>query len=132
MIYYVTEAGIAYKGHFMEAKHYLLCPLCSYETEHITLTRTHRHISLQKKWMVCLDCRHLQEKPHPKRFIIQALKVLWLHVKQFAFKRRTHNPSSLVPKLLHKFTCQKCHGHRLLEWDGNCPKCGSAFLKKVV
>ncbi|WP_263833839.1 hypothetical protein [Sulfurospirillum oryzae] len=115
----------------MEVKYYLLCPLCSYETEHITLARTYRHMSLQKKWMVCLGCHHLQEKPHPKRFLLQALKVLWLHGKQFVYKGRKHD-TSLLPKLLHKPTCQKCHGSHLLEWDGNCPKCGSAFLKKVV
>jgi hypothetical protein len=128
VIEYITEAGIAYKGHFMEAKYYLLCPLCSYETEHITLARTYRHISLQRKWMVCLECHQLQEKPHPKRFLIQALKVLWLNAKHFISKGRKHNPS----KLLQKPSCYKCHGSHLLEWDGNCPKCGSAFLKKVV
>jgi len=116
----------------MEAKHYLLCPLCSYETEHMTLSRTYRHIRLQKKWMICLECHHLQEKPHPKRIFLQALKVFWLHVKQFIHKGHKHNPSIFFPKLLHKANCQKCNGQHLLEWDGNCPKCGSAFLKKVV
>ena len=119
---------MACKGDFMEAKYYLLCPLCSYETEHITLARTYRHISLQRKWMVCLECHQLQEKPHPKRFLIQALKVLWLNAKHFISKGRKHNPS----KILQRASCYKCHGNHLLEWDGNCPKCGSAFLKKVI
>lgn len=116
----------------MKAKYYLLCPLCSYETEHISLSRTSRHIQLQKKWVVCLECRHLQEKPHPKHLFFQALKVLWLHVKYFVSKGRKHDASLLFPKLLHKPHCSKCRSHHLLEWDGNCPRCGSAFLKKVV
>lgn len=116
----------------MEVKYYLLCPLCSYETEHISLARISRHMRLQKKWMVCLDCRHLQEKPHPKRLFFQTVKVLWLHVKHFVSKGRKHNASLLLPKMLQKPSCHKCHSAHLLEWDGNCPKCGSAFLKKVV
>jgi hypothetical protein len=123
---------MAYKGDFMGAKYYLLCPLCSYETEHITLARIYRHTRLQKKWMVCLECRHLQEKPHPKRLFLQAFKVLWLHVKYFLTRGRKHDASMILPKLLQHTACSKCHGTHLLEWDGNCPRCGSAFLKKVV
>lgn len=132
MLHFLEEAGMACEGDFMEAKYYLLCPLCSYETEHISLARISRHMRLQKKWMVCLDCRHLQEKPHPKRLFFQAIKVLWLHVKHFVSKGRKHNPSMIFPKMLQKSSCHKCHSAHLLEWDGNCPKCGSAFLKKVV
>ena len=115
----------------MKAKYYLLCPLCSYETEPISHAQTYRHTRLQKKWMVCPECRHLQEKPNSKRLLIQALKVLWLHVKYFVLKGRKHNPSLIVPKLLQHTSCIKCHGSPLLEWDGNCPKCGSGLLKKV-
>ncbi|GEM_PF-1007447 len=132
VLHFLEEAGMACEGDFMEAKYYLLCPLCSYETEHISLARISRHTRLQKKWMVCLDCRHLQEKPHPKRLFFQAIKVLWLHVKHFVSKGRKHNPSMIFPKMLQKSSCHKCHSAHLLEWDGNCPKCGSAFLKKVV
>lgn len=116
----------------MEAKYYLLCPLCSYETEHITLARSYRHLRLQKKWMVCLDCRHLQEKPHPKKLFFQSIKVLWLHVKQFVLKRRKHATASILPMVFQRPSCVKCQSTHLLEWDGNCPKCGSSFLKKVV
>lgn len=113
----------------MEPKYYLLCPLCSYETGHISLSRSYRHVRLQKKWMVCLECRHLQEKPHPKRFVLQSLKVLWLHVKHFLLKKRSHK---VVSTVLHKASCKKCQSYHLLEWDGCCPQCGSAFLKKIV
>lgn len=116
----------------MESKYYLLCPLCSYETSHITLSRTHRHVHLKKKWMVCMECRHLQEKPHPKKLFLQSFKLLWLHVKHYVIQKRKRPVSTVLPKLFQKPTCQECRSVHLLEWDGNCPRCGSAFLKKIV
>ncbi len=115
----------------MEPRYYLLCPLCSYETEHITLSRSYRHTRLRKKWMVCLDCRHLQEKSHPKKILFHAFHLVWLHVKHLFTQKRKHK-TTLIPKLLQKPMCHRCHSHHLLDWDGHCPKCGSAFLKKVV
>jgi len=123
---------MAYKGYFMGAKYYLLCPLCSYETEHISLTRTYRTLRLERKWMVCLECLQLQKQSNSKRLFLQTLKVLWLHVKYFLLKGRKHDSSLYLSKVLQKPYCIKCHGSQLLEWDGNCPRCGSAFLKKVV
>lgn len=116
----------------MEPKYYLLCPLCSYETEHITLARSYAHAKLRKKWMVCLQCRHLQEKPHKRRVFFQTLKLIWLNIKHLVQKKPKHHTSALLPKLLQEPTCTKCQSSQLLMWDGQCPKCGSSFLKKIV
>ncbi len=115
----------------MDQKYRLLCPLCSYETEHIVLTQTYNHTQLRKRWFVCLDCRHLQEKPQTKKIILHAWRVLWMHLKQIVLRQRL-SKKTILPKLFQKPTCKQCQGEHLLEWDGHCPYCGSAFLKKSV
>jgi hypothetical protein len=115
----------------MESKYSFLCPLCSFETEQINVMRQYGHTKLKKQWVVCLDCRHLQEKAHPYKVFFQACRLIGLHVKHF-LTRGHASKTTFLPKLFHAPTCHRCHSRHLLEWDGQCPKCGSAFLKKMI